>query len=296
MGQPITKNTGDIVLGKFQIRVGSSSAHISSTTPVLTNADSIGSVDSVSFARNLETYQHSSGFPEKIDLTIPTSEENILTVAFDEINPRNLAIASGIDTTTAGTDWEGTAFKAISDSGTYSLALTIDGDADAESDVYRVIFTSATDYEVFSDTRGQLAGTGAVGSSSAFTDGSAALFTIPANFFTGTWAADDTFKFEMRKQGFDSNISGTIPLGALRSPEYVRVEAILIAPNRQKSMYVIFPRAQITQDGEFAPGVDTAATLTMNISSSAAGSDVAGGDAVWDGSDAGVIGFQAGVI
>jgi hypothetical protein len=279
----------------MEVRVGASAANIATTTPVLTTANSLGALSSASYNNSKEYYQHMSGFPMVEDFTTPTQETQTITCEFDEMTPKNLALLQGIDPTAAGSSWVGEGYTVVSSaSGTYNTTDDIDGGADAESDTYRVIFLTATTYSVYSDKRGKLTGDqigeGDTTALSTFTDGTTELVAIPANFFAGTWAADDVFTFYMAKQGYDSATAGEIKLGELSSPDYVRVEGYYVFPNGTNTMVIIFPRAQVrSESAEIAFATDTHATISITFNSTPADSSVTGGNAAWDGQSLGKI-------
>lgn len=296
---PRTKNTANIAIGLSQLRIGNSAANISTTTPVLTSADSIGALADISYSFNKEYYDHYSGFPQVKDLVIPTRGDEMITCSFEEITPELLAMAQGIDPSAAGSSWVGDAYTVVSStSGTRNAADDIDGGADAEFDTYRVVFLTATTYSVFSDSRGKLTGDqtgeGDTTTLSTFTDGTTELLAIPSGFFTGTWAADDVFSFAMTKAGYDSATSGEILLGNISAPDYIRVEAAYVFPTSTFEMVVVFPRAQCrTDSGELAFSVDSAAAVSVTYESTPADSTVTGGHANWDSAPLGKIVFQA---
>lgn len=97
---PLTKTPATLALGLAQIRVGSSTENIDTATPVLTEADSIGSLAQTKFTNEVEYWTHSSGFPALEDQVYPLSEKPKLECQFEELTPANLAIAMGKDPTT----------------------------------------------------------------------------------------------------------------------------------------------------------------------------------------------------
>lgn len=94
---PLTKTPASLALGLAQIRVGSASENIATATPVLTEADSIGSLAQTKFTNEVEYWTHSSGFPALEDQVYPLSESPKLECQFEELTPANLAIAMGKD-------------------------------------------------------------------------------------------------------------------------------------------------------------------------------------------------------
>ena len=288
MAGPITKDTSAIALGLMDVRVGPSASNIGTATPVLTSTHSLGALADSTFTASTTFYEHYSGFPQNKDLVLPTQSNQSITCSFEEITPKNLAIAQGIDPSTASSGWVGEGYTVVSSTaGTYNTSDEIDGGTDAESDTYRVVFLTATTYSVFSDSRGKLtgdqSGEGLTTAASTFTDGTTELVVVPADFFTGTWAADDVFSFYMAQQGYDSNTTGEINLGSLVAPDYVRVEGVYSFPDASRFLYIIFPRAQVkTESEELAFSGDSAANVTISFEATRADSDVAGGNAVWD--------------
>lgn len=102
---PTTKDTSTIALGLAKILVGNSINNISNKDQVLDQtANSLGSLSATSFTSNVEFWRHESGFPRLEDLTIPLRENAQLDVEFEEINPKNLAYARGIDASTGYAD------------------------------------------------------------------------------------------------------------------------------------------------------------------------------------------------
>lgn len=295
---PRTKSPQNIALGLMDIRLGNSAANIGTTTPVLTSSNSLGALADASYTFSKEFYQHRSAFPAVLDLVIPTSGDEMITCSVEEISPYALAVSQGIDPTSAGSAWVGTAYSVVSSTaGTYNTADDIDGGADAESDTYRVVFLTATTYSVYSDSRGKLTGDqigeGDTTALSTFTDGAVELLSIPASYFTGTWAADDLFTFAMMKEGYASATTGEILLGNLSSPDYLRVEGVYTFPDASFDMVVIFPRAMaMTDNGELAFANDASATISMTFTATPADDSISGGNSVWNASPLGKIVFQ----
>ena len=158
-------------------------------------------------------------------------------------------------------------------------------------DTFTITFTSATAYGVTAMSGVAVTGTGAIGSASAFTIAAAAAFTIPANFITGTIASGDVFRFTITKDGYDNNHAGTIGLGGLKAPEYVRMEAVYTYPNGTNTMTIIFPRANVTSSMEIAFQAADNAAPAITFEAKRADSEVSGGSAVWDAMPLGVIVF-----
>lgn len=100
---PITRDTSSLALGLAQIRVGPSATHIGNPGPVLVAADSIGAMATTKFIHEIEQWRHSSGFPMLEDYTIALRGTAKLECAFEEISPKTLALAVGIDATSGYT-------------------------------------------------------------------------------------------------------------------------------------------------------------------------------------------------
>ena len=92
--------------------------------------------------------------------------------------------------------------------------------------------------------------------------------------------------------GYDDNHSGEIPLGTIKAPDYVRMEAVYTYPNKTNHMYVIFPRAQVTSSPEVSFNAEDNVNVAMTLEAKRADSGVSGGDAAWDASPLGRIYFD----
>ena len=290
---PVTKDTSTVAVGLAQIRVGLSAVNVSSATPVLTPADSMGALADTKFNTTAEYWKLESGFPALEDLSIPLKEAASLECSFKEITPRNMALARGIDPFSVGTGWKASDVAKVK-----SAAGVVDTTKDVGTfgvgtvaDTYTITFTSATAYGVTSMKGDTISGTGAIGSASAFTIGAAAAFTIPANFITGTIASGDVFRFTIMKDGYADNHSGAIGLGGLKAPDYIRMEAVYTYPNGVNTMTIIFPRANVTSSMELAFQASDNAAPAVTFEAKRADSEVSGGSAVWDEMPLGVIVF-----
>jgi hypothetical protein len=127
-------------------------------------------------------------------------------------------------------------------------------------------------------------------------NGGADYFAIPANFFTGTWAAGDTFSFVTTAYAasgaYDSAHSGSIALGGLVAPAFVRMEAVFTYPNGTNHMYIIFPRANATTTMEVDLQAEDNANVPLTFEAKRADSLTAGGHAVWNNGPLGRIYFD----
>jgi len=97
MPGPVTRDTSSLALGLAQVRVGASATNIGTVAPVLTSTDSIGSMANTKLTCGKETWKHESGFPLLEDYTIVLRGSAMLECTFEEINPKNLALAMGVD-------------------------------------------------------------------------------------------------------------------------------------------------------------------------------------------------------
>ena len=289
---PVTKDTSTIALGLTQIRVGQAAANISNPNSCLLPANSMGAMAETKFTSQVEYWKLSSGYPALEDISLPQSESCKMEIAFKEITPFNLAIARGLDPyavsgvkkalgAAAGVNSGVSVFKSVAGTINQTLNLTVDN-TNCAFDTFTITFTSASAYSVQGFMSGNLTGAGAIASSSSFTLGALAQFTIPANFFTGTWAAGDMARFSVMLDGFSNNHAGDIGLGAMKAPDYVRMESVYTYPNQYNHMYIIFPRANVTSSVEMAFREKDNAQPPVTFEAKRADSEVAGGHAVWD--------------
>jgi len=267
---PITKDTSTLALGLAQVRVGEYSSTLNITTPVLTEADSLGALADTKLTGSVEYWSHSSGFPALEDFVIPLNESQAMEMAFEEVTPFNLALARGISPF-ADVDADVLVIGSTTSSGTTSGNITPDN-AGSVNDEWTVVFTSATTYDVYGKT------TGFVGSAtdltSAFSplNGSDPYFTIPANYFTGTWAENDTHVFSTTAfvsgtNAYSDPHTGEIPFGTVKAPDYIRMEAVYTFPNGVNTLTIIYPYAQVTSSVELGFTNDDNAKISITISS-----------------------------
>lgn len=286
---PITKNTSLWAPGLMQIRVGNSADNIATIAPVLTSTHSIGALANTKIVSTPEYFKIKSGFPVMIDGIIPLKEDCAAQCAFREISPYNMALARGIDPT-ASVDPTATADVAInSTAGTTassSLSITVSGTGYAAiNEEWTVVFTGAAAGSIFGKTTGHVHDFISLASAMEPTDGADKYFTIPANWFTGTWVADDTYVFYTSAGGtstYASAHSGSIGLGNLVAPADVRVECVYTFPNGTNTITTIFPRAQVMEGFEFEPGEEDPAAIALAFNSLNASSENDDGNAVWD--------------
>lgn len=94
---PTTKDTSTVSLGLAQIRVGDSADNITDIHPALTSSDSIGALAETVFNGETDWFRLESGYPLVEDTSLPIREKAMLTAAFKEITPANMALAYGFD-------------------------------------------------------------------------------------------------------------------------------------------------------------------------------------------------------
>ena len=289
MSGPKTKDASAWMIGLMQIRIGASAANMATITPVLNSAASIGALGKTTLRSSAEFFKQMSGFPKTEDGVIPLSEQAGLDITFREATPFNLALARGIDPSASLTPQAFFSTKATS-AGTTDAAksLTVGSGAGwgVIDEEWIVVFDSATTGKIYGKATG-LVHTFAnlTGAMSPVHDTTLKYFTIPANFFTGTWAQDDVYTFYTISGGdsaYANSHSGSIGLGGLTSPANIRVEAVYTFPNGTNTITIIFPRAQAVATMEVDPAEETEANIPVTLESKNAASDNAAGNAVWD--------------
>lgn len=284
---PLTKDTSTIALGLAQIRVGAALANIANINSVLAEAASIGALASTKYTGTVDYWKLMSGFPQLEDMTIPLSEAAMLECEFKEVTPFNLALARGIDpagavaasiaiigaSTTAGT----------TTAGTTDIAVT--QDAGPITDTFTVVFSSATAFDVYGASEGDV-GAGTTTVEFAPDNGGFPYFTIPADYFTGTWAAGEVYTFStiayVATGSYDDVHSGSINLGGLVAPDFIRMEAVYTYPNGTNHMYIVFPRANATSTMEIDLQAEDNANIPLTFEAKRADSLTSGGHAVWN--------------
>lgn len=84
-----------------------------------------------------------------------------------------------------------------------------------------------------------------------------------------------------------------INLGAIKAPDYVRMEAIYTYPDQQHRMVIVFPRANVTSSMELSLAAEDNANVPITIEAKRGDSGVEGGDAAWNDAPLGKIFFEA---
>ena len=122
------------------------------------------------------------------------------------------------------------------------------------------------------------------------------IFSIPASFFTGTWADGDTYVFYTFAGGStlysDPNV-GVIGLGGLVTPANIRVEAVFTFLTGLHKMTIIFPRAQAVSSLEFEMSNSDENSVPVTLESKTADSANSAGNAAWDAMPLGRVIFAA---
>ncbi len=294
---PVTKDTSSVALGLAQIRIGRSAPNIANISPVLTSAESIGAMASTKFTSTIDYWKLESGFPLNEDLSIPIRETAMLEGEFKELHVNNLALARGIDTE-AAVDASVSNQVINSTAGTTTGSITVTNAGGVVSENVTVAFTGATAGTIVGSVSGLLDTFTVLSSIIAPDNGGNPYFSIPANFFSGTWADGDTFTFTTTAYSaagagaFSDNHDGAIGLGAMKSPDYVRMEAVYTYPNGTNTLTIIFPRANVVSSVEIDFQAEDNSNVPITIEAKRADSEVSGGNAVWNNFTLGRILFQ----
>jgi hypothetical protein len=287
----------------MQIRVGACAGNISTITPVLTASNSLGAMAQTKFAASAEFHKFMSGFPEREDASVPLREASAIECAFNEITPFNMALARGIDPTAsvAASCTENVALN--STAGTVDSTKTIavldatPTDWAIITEEYHVVFSGAAAGVIVGKNSGVVHSFSALDAAMAPVDGDTKkLFSIPASYFTGTWADGDSYTFYTHAGGSttysDANV-GVIGLGGLVTPANIRVEAVYTFLTGLHKMTIIYPRAQAVSSLEFEMSKDDENSVPITLESKTADSTNSAGNAAWDDMPLGRIIFAA---
>lgn len=289
---PITKNVSARALGLVQIRVGASFANIANIDPVLTSANSIGALAESKFLSSKEFFEQYSGFPLNLDGIVPLKNVSSLDGAYKELTPFNLALSQGINPLADIAAAVVEDVSLVSPLGTRDAAKAIavsgSGDWGVIDDEWTVVFTGAAAGSIFGRVTGHVHDFVALDAAmEPVASATYKYFSIPASFFTGTWAANDTYVFRTTgavsgTAAYASAHSGSIGLGNLVAPADLRVEGVYTFPNGTNTITFIFPRAQAVGDLDLAFSESDEAAPAISLKSMYAGSENALGNAVWD--------------
>ncbi len=293
---PVTKDTSTVALGLAQIRVGTSAANIASVGEVLDSSNSIGALATTKFLGNVDYWKLESGFPLLEDLSLPLRESAALECAFKELIPFNLALARGIDPLSAISSTY-TFIDSDTVGGGTAGSITVDDLGGVTLDSFTVVFTDATNYKVYGANGGYI-GTSLISALFEPQNGAQDYFSIPANFFDASWLADETFNFKTTPAvaaagGFSDVHTGTISLGNLSAPAYMRMESVYTYPNKSYEMVIIFPRCNVTSSVEIDHQTEDNVNVPLTFEAKNSSSDVDGGNVVWDNKPLGSVIFQA---
>jgi hypothetical protein len=292
---PVTKDTSTVPLGLAQIRVGDSATNIATATAVLLAAASIGALASTKFTGNVDYWKLESGFPLLEDLSLPIREAASLECAFKELTPYNMALARGIDPAAAQSASQAFIDEVTVGGGTSGTIAVTDAGG-VVSDTWIVTFDDATHYTVHGIATGVLCSGTLISAVCTPDNGGNPYFSIPINFFDASWLADESYVFKttayVADGGYSSAHSGSINLGNLAAPEFIRMEAVYTYPNQTNHMYIIFPRANVTSSAELDLAVEDTIASPLTFEGKRADSEVAGGNAAWDDAPIGIIIFD----
>lgn len=290
---PTTKNVADRAIGLWNVRVGPSAPYIATVTPVLTTDYSVGSLASCKTTINREFYAFESGTPKQLDGQEVTRVSATIEAAFQELSPHNFSIALGqspfeaIDAS-AGEGESNTA------AGTTDGALEISANNDGTvTDTFIVHFTAANEGVILGLATGQVHSFSDLTTAMEPDNGGSPYFSIPANFFTGTWAAGETYTFSTVAYSAAENVPGSnsnaaLAIGLSDTPAYLRIEARQEFADGRVSV-IILPRAQAASAVDWTPAEQESSVNVVYTALQAHGL-VNGGNAAWNPNKAAGIG------
>ena len=90
---------------------------------------------------------------------------------------------------------------------------------------------------------------------------------------------------------FDDNHSGSISLGTMVAPAFVRAEAVYTYPDGIHKMIMVFPRANVTSSVNLSFAAEDNANVPITIEAKRADSEVVGGHSTWNDAPLGRILF-----
>ncbi len=292
---PVTRDSSTVQLGLSKILIGRSAPHMAITTPVLNEVtDSMGAMANTSFNGESEYFDLESGYPLGLDATFPLRENNSLECAFKEITPKNLAISRGMDPF-ADISATVTLIDSVTVGGGVSGSITVDDLGGVTTETFTVVFTSTTAFAVYGTVTGHV-GDGTISTEFAPQNGSEDYFVIPANYFDANWLTDETYVFATTaflsgSSAFGDAHSGSVALGTITAPKFMRVEAVYTFPNGVNKMTIIFPRANAVSSLAIDNQAEDVAAVTLSLKSTTASADADGGNAAWNAMSQGQILF-----
>lgn len=278
--------TENVFMGLFEVRVGKSAPFIAQEGTIFNNTNSIGGLVDCGIKNPVEFHDVLSGWPESVADKIPMKEDLLVSCGMRELTGMTLALSKGLDpfAEIAATVQ---VLGQKSAAGTTSGTISVDDAEGPLNETYTVLF-GATGYEVIAAT----ADKGRIGTCAALDQafepvdtGGKKLFTIPADFFTGTWADGETFTFRTTQfaEGTDTygQWKGRIRCGNIVAPKTLRAEVIYTFPNGAYELVTVMPMVKITSNIDLTFGKEEG-KLSTSITAAPAHSGVAGGHAIWD--------------
>ena len=110
-------------------------------------------------------------------------------------------------------------------------------------------------------------------------------FSIPIDFFDASWLADETYVFRtspyVADGGYSNVHAGTINLGSMVAPEFIRMEAVYTYPSKLYTLTVIYPRANVVSSAEIDWAAEDTIASPLTFEAKMSGPETSGGDAVW---------------
>lgn len=293
---PTTMNSSTVALGLAQIRVGKAAPYIALNTCVLTAAQSMGAMAKTAFVGDVKYWKMESGFPLMEDFAIPTSEGAKLDCEFREISSKNLAIARGLDV------FADVAASVIIGSNSSALggttgSITVTNAGGVINENWHVVFLTATSGTIYGEKTGAVHDFANLTTIMAPDNSGNPYFSIPANFFSGTYAADDMFSFTTTAfvagtSAYSDAHGGEIKLGTMVAPAFVRMEAVYTYPNGINHMYIIFPRANVVSSVDLKLEAADSANVPITFEAKQSHATVDGGHAVWNSAPLGRVYFD----
>ena len=256
----------------------------------------MGAMAKTALTGDVKYWKMESGFPAMEDITLPLSEAAKLDCEFRELSSKNLALARGIDVF-ADVDAKVVGGSKVSTAGTTTGVITVTNAGGVVADAWTVVFATATTGSIFGKTTGHVVDFASLSSIIAPVNGANPYFSIPANFFSGTWAGDDVYSFETTPYAsgitnYSDPHSGEIKLGTMVAPKFIRMEAVYTYPDGVHTMIIIFPRANITSSLDVKLAAEDSSNVPVTFESKQSGSDTTDGHEAWDSAPLGKIIFS----
>lgn len=290
---PVTRYLKRRNVGFPQIRVAPSEPYIGVITPILTAANSVGALSSVKSTVTNNWYDFKSGFPKNLDGKIKTEVGWAIEFGIQEMTSGLLALANGLSPFVAVSAVI-EADKSFTAAGTTTGSLSVPASPNnlgVIAQTWVVVFSGAAAGTIFGLNIGKVHEFTALDAAMEPINpvNSQKYFTIPAGFFSGTWAVGESFTFSTAPASagttaYANPAVGAIGIGRYDDLPFLRIEADEQFPDGSSIFYVM-PRAQITGnfDRSFADAGE--APVTVSASALAADDSVEGGNAVWNNAD-----------